>query len=902
MQRPPPGALRQTLLWKYATVFAAIVSALLALGGAVEVWRSWRGSLAAAAQLQQAQAHFAASQLANAIARVQEAMRSGVAKFDADATLSELRLEGAALLRHHGVISELHWIGPDGREELALSRFGLVPPGSARDWSAAAPVQAARAGAGQDAGPSLGARPDSSAGSRPGMSPPGRPKGEYRSAQHEGAPLSTPGRAKGEYRSAQLDDAPVNAAPRGGAALGAPYFRKSSEPYVTLAVAQDGAASRGRVLIAELSLKALQPLLQALPLAAGSTVYAVSTGGELLVHPELSLMLARTPMLRLPQVRRALGLDAIKAPQAARADGPGGAAGATATISTTSNVEGRDNQPMAGDGGIDLQGRAVVWAAARGPGMPWVVVAEQPRATVLQPVFAAVAQTLALLALGLAATLIASVGLARRWVRPIRQIEAAARELADGRFEQRIDVATGDELQRLAEQFNRMAAHLAQTHATQEQRIAERTAALARADQAKTRFLAVASHDLRQPVHALALFAEQLSQARLAPVHKVLAQHIEDAAQSLQALVEGLLDLSRLDLDQTPVAPRDFALNDALQAVVALLAPSAQARGLGLRAVPTALWVHSDPALLQRILLNLVTNALRYTEQGRVLLGARQRGERVELFVADTGVGIAAEQLPRVWDEFHRAGAAGAAGGADISPAGGAGGEVGLGLGLSIVARLAARLGHRAALSSVPGRGTVARLWLPRALPALPADAERAADARLAAAGTTAVQRGVDADCADAGDGAVAAAVSVAEPLRGRRALVVDDDALARQALTAQLARWGCDVAAAASAPEALAQARHRAPEFVLCDLHLGPSDSALTLLPQLRLACGGTLPCIVVTGDGSAATLDRVRAAGWPLLNKPVAPARLRALLEHALHDPALLEHTLREAALPPG
>jgi signal transduction histidine kinase len=714
--------VRRPLLWKYAATLSLLVSALLLAGGALGAWQLYRAARASIEQVQQAEARFAATEIAGFMARVQGALRASTAKFavlDALA-VDDLRIELASLLRHHPELAELRWISAGGREQLALGRVGVDEAGSQRDWSA--------------------------------------------------DPRYTGARELGTWVS------PVS-------------FRKGSEPHVSVAVASPTA---GSVLAAELNLKLVRDLVGR---GSSATTYVLDSDSHLIAHPDIGLVLARTDFSRLPQVVLAM--------------------------------RGREAGPAR-----DIAGEPVIASHARVGPLPWTVIVEQPTARALAPVVETLLPALAIVALGIAAAIVASFVLAQRLVRPIQEIEAQARRLAEGRFDAPIALATGDELQALAEQFNRMAARLGETLASQERRIAERTHELALANEAKTRFLAAASHDLRQPMHALGLFAGQLRATALPPEAAPLADRVAESAQHLGTLLDALLDLSQLDAGAVRAEPRALPLQPLLARLAQQFAPAAEAKGLAVSAVPTRLWVHSDPLLLERILQNLLANALRYTREGRVLLGCRRRGSEVELLVADTGCGIAPEHLPQVFDEFWRAGRRSRDGG--------------IGLGLAIVQRLARLLGHGVGLDSVPGRGTVARLRLARAEPQAETAAEPAAP----------------------------------DSLRARRVLVIDDEAAAREALQGLLARWGCEVRTASGLHSALAQAPGS--ELVLCDLELEPGPDGVEVVQALRQACGPALRCAFVSGSSSAALVDKARRTGLPIAFKPTPPARLRALLEH--------------------
>jgi signal transduction histidine kinase len=226
-----------------------------------------------------------------------------------------------------------------------------------------------------------------------------------------------------------------------------------------------------------------------------------------------------------------------------------------------------------------------------------------------------------------------------------------------------------------------MAGQLQETHAMQESRIAERTHDLALANEAKTRFLAAASHDLRQPLHALALFVGQLRVLELPPDAGQLAERIERSVESLEALLEALLDLSKLDVAAVKAHPQALSLQDLLARLAMQFTPDADEKGLALTQARTSLWTCSDPILLERIVMNLLSNAVRYTKRGRILIGCRPRADKVELVVADTGGHRRKPSASRLSGVLRAAPQRGM--------------STGLGLGLAIVKRLADLLDHR---------------------------------------------------------------------------------------------------------------------------------------------------------------------------------------------------------------
>jgi signal transduction histidine kinase/CheY-like chemotaxis protein len=473
---------------------------------------------------------------------------------------------------------------------------------------------------------------------------------------------------------------------------------------------------------------------------------------------------------------------------------------------------------------------------------------EQPRSEALAPIYASLTRHTVILLLALGLALLASATLARRMVAPIRKLQAGAQQIGAGDLGHRIDVDSGDELQELAEQFNRMGVQLQESYADLERRIAERTRDLEAANQAKSRFLAAASHDLRQPLHALSLLAAQLDRPEDGVPGSARVAQLRAGIATLGDLFDDLLDISKLEAGAVVAQPEDFALSAIFDAIRIQFAPEVRDKALELRVRPTNAWVHSDPVLLQRILVNFVSNAVRYTGSGGVLVGARKRGPNVEIAVWDTGCGIAAECREEIFREFVQL----------ESPNRDRG--KGLGLGLAIVARLAPLLGSKVELRSVPGKGSMFAIRVPLA-------------DGCAASNTLSIHR-------------YHAEQSDATPLRGLFALVVDDDEIARAGLQGLLERWGCLVLAAGSAAEALGLlSRHdRAPELLVCDYHLRMGENGIEAIRRIRAASECVIPAILVTGDASPEVLHAAREHGHPLIHKPVAPAKLRALINRLL------------------
>ena len=593
---------------------------------------------------------------------------------------------------------------------------------------------------------------------------------------------------------------------RGGGTYASPvYFRRENEPFLSLAVGSSAPAAG--VLIAEVSLKFMWEVVSRVRLGQNGLAYVVDSRGRLVSHPDLRLVLARTDLSRLPHVS-----DAIARAPAAR-----------------------------------LHTRNLAGATALAAGVPisrfgWTVFAELPASEALAPVYAVVTRTALLGALGLLGAFAASYFLARRMVRPIRALGEGADRIGAGQLGERIHVGTGDELDALGAQFNRMAERLEESYATLEARIAERTEQLAQANHAKTRFLAAASHDLRQPMHALALTVGELRETASAPELAALARRIDRSVDALEDLLDALLDVSKLDAGAVQPERRALPLQPLLERLADEFAPAAEAKGLRFRVAPTSLWTESDPTLLGRCLLNLVANAVRYTREGGVVVGCRRRGAQAEIVVADSGIGIAAADQARIFEEFYQAG----------SPQRDR--ATGLGLGLAIVDRVARLLGHAITVKSQVGRGSVFGVRVP-IVPPRP------------------------------GEPASAAPETGMQQLAGLRVLVVDDEPDVRAALDGLLQRWGCSVETAASGGEALSAGR-ASPDLVLCDLRLGEGESGFDVLDRLQARWGTSLHGIIVTADASTERIADAHARGYSLLHKPVRPAKLRALLEQLLRE----------------
>lgn len=589
------------------------------------------------------------------------------------------------------------------------------------------------------------------------------------------------------------------------------YFRQQTEPYLTLALASEHRG--GGVIVAEVNLKFVWDVISRVQVGKTGHAYVVDGNGQLISHPNISLVLQKTELSDLAQVRAAL------AP-------PG------------SNTEAFNLTDVR-----SLEGQSVLVAHAPIAQLGWVVLVEQPLTEAFAPLYASLFHTALLWLLGLGLSIAASLALARRMVTPIHALQAGAARLGAGKLDEHIVVNTHDELAALADEFNRMAARLRDSYADLERKVEERTRELAAANLAKSRFLAAASHDLRQPMHALGLFVAQLHNRVADPQCRHIAAQAEVAVEALQELFDAILDVSRLDTGAVTPHIAAFELNGLLERLAASFAPAIHQKGLSLRVVPTSLAVRADAVLLERILINLLSNAVRYTERGGIVVCCRPRAGRVRIEVWDTGIGIPEAQQEAVFEEFFQAG----------NPERDQ--RRGLGLGLAIAARLAKLLGSRIELASRPHKGSVFAFELERVEVPVKLACELMPSAEN-------------------------------ESLQGASILLVDDDNLVQEAMHALLAHWGCAVTLAASGDEALAalEQRAQAPDAILCDYRLSAGETGIDAIRRLRHVWGLQIPASLVSGDTAPERVSEARRHGLTLLHKPVRPAKLRALLEHLL------------------
>lgn len=449
----------------------------------------------------------------------------------------------------------------------------------------------------------------------------------------------------------------------------------------------------------------------------------------------------------------------------------------------------------------------------------------------------------------------------RRITGPIRKLSDAVQAIGEGDLGTRVSIQTRvSELETLAQGMNEMTAQLQQEHAVLQQRVEEATHALKikkeeaeRASHDKSRFLAVASHDLRQPLHALGLYVAELQRKVSGADQQRLVEQVEHSIEALSALLNALLDISKLDAGAVIPQIQTCAVDAILKRIAADYQMLAKVKNIRLVVRPCAGYVTTDPLLLERILTNLVSNAIRYTyPNGSVMLACRRRKNSLHIEVRDNGIGISGADRDNIFREFFQV----------MQPQ--LDSSRGLGLGLAIVARLVKLLGHRIELRSIPGKGSVFSLEVPIAVNF---------DKSMMAAN---VQVAPNLD-QESGKSALA----------GKRLLVVDDDAAVLSGTVGILASWGCQVSAAAS----VSQVEHFLHDglkwdLIISDYQLENNTNGIEVIDLVREHQHQQIPCILISGDISPAVLKLASVSGHHLLHKPVRPAKLRSLIEHLLDE----------------
>ena len=369
------------------------------------------------------------------------------------------------------------------------------------------------------------------------------------------------------------------------------------------------------------------------------------------------------------------------------------------------------------------------------------------------------------------------------------------------------------------------------------------------ANHAKTRFLAAASHDLRQPIHALNLYLGAFNAVPLPPQSAALLAKVRQCALIMDEMFRTLLDVSKLDAGAVQPRISVFPLASIFSRIKLEFEPQAHAKGIDLHILRSSAFVRSDSGMVERILHNLVSNAIRYTDRGRVVLGCRRHHGKVRVSVYDTGIGVEPREHSLIFEEFYQAGR----GERERSK--------GLGLGLAIVKRVTRLLGAGLTFRSRPGHGSLFAFDLERAQPV---ELPTLRFNRKAAAGN--------------------------RDLTGRLIVVIDDEELILDAAQTLLKQWNCLVVAATSGREALRQLTSytRPPDVLLCDFRLGDGENGVAVAEALRNEFNSDIPTLLITGDTNPEQIRAIAASGLAVLHKPLREDELNDAIS-ALCAPAL-------------
>ena len=445
-------------------------------------------------------------------------------------------------------------------------------------------------------------------------------------------------------------------------------------------------------------------------------------------------------------------------------------------------------------------------------------------------------------------TVLIAMRMSRRIIFPVMEMDNGVRRIGDGHLDTQITGSKIQELDALASGINKMARQLQHDRNTLQQRIDDATQELRRkkeeAERAnfdKSRFLAAASHDLRQPMHALGLFIGELhSRLDTQEQHKI-ANKVEESVEALSSLLDSLLDISKLDAGIVIPQIQSVDIDAMTKRLAQDFVTVAQRKNITLRFHSISAVVMSDPVLLERILLNLLSNAIRYTPQnGTVMLACRLRGDNVRIEIRDNGIGIPPEEQQNVFHEFVQLENSAR----DRSK--------GIGLGLAIVDRLSRLLHQPLTLRSAPGQGSTFSITVPRVF-------------------------GIDDLLAE--PQAPVAALYKHDRLENLRVLVVDDDTLVRFSTAGILESWGCHVSVAENLQDVMEKYGDACFDLVICDYRL-PDGDGLMFVELIKEQCEIQPAFVLVSGDTDPEILQAAKQCGVNLIYKPVRPAKLRSLM----------------------
>jgi signal transduction histidine kinase len=461
------------------------------------------------------------------------------------------------------------------------------------------------------------------------------------------------------------------------------YFVQNSEPYMTIAFPiEQFAGTVIGVLQAEVNLKHVWDVVSHIKAGEAGYAYVVSRSGDLIAHRDISLVLRRQNLGHLTQVKAA-------SQAASGAPRPG------VTLA------------------YNMDGKKVISSYAFIPSLQWLVIIERPAEEAYTPLYASMLRTSALLLVGFTMAVLASLFVGRRVVRPLEALRRGVERIGKGELNHRLALKTGDEIEILAEEFNEMAAHVRDAYTGLERKVAERTHALKvanekleEASQLKSQFLANVNHELRTPVSAIIGYARLVLRATEGQISQLQRDNLRDLLNNAERLlnqIDSLLEFSKIEAGKMEMRVEPVGVNEVIQGAISTIEPTLNGANVRIiREIGSDLpALNTDREKLRQIILNLLDNAVKFTERGEIKIAASEQNGSVKLVVSDTGIGIENEELKQIFEEFHRG---------DLSATKK---YRGTGLGLAIVKKFVNLLGGQVAVESEVGRGSVFTVTLP---------------------------------------------------------------------------------------------------------------------------------------------------------------------------------------------
>jgi signal transduction histidine kinase len=461
------------------------------------------------------------------------------------------------------------------------------------------------------------------------------------------------------------------------------YFVQNSEPYMTIAYPiEQFAGTVIGVLQAEVNLKHVWDVVSNIKTGEAGYAYVVSRSGDLIAHRDISLVLRRQNLGHLTQIKGAFQV-ASGAPRP--------------KVTLASNLEGK----------------RVISSHAFIPSLQWLVVIERPAEEAYIPLYASMLRTSGLLLVGFTMAVLASLFLGRRVVRPLESLRRGVERIGKGDLTYRLDLKTGDEIEILADEFNEMAKHLRDAYTGLEHKVAERTQELTianeklgEASQLKSQFLANVNHELRTPVSAIIGYAHLVLRATEGQISRLQRENLEDLLRNAERLlnqIDSLLEFSKIEVGKMEVHVQPVKVDEVIHGAISTIEPIVNGGSVRIvrEIAPGIPALNTDREKLRQIILNLLDNALKFTERGEIKISASQQNGSLKLAVSDTGIGIQKEDLNKIFEEFHR--------GSSFSTKN----YRGTGLGLAIAKKFVNLLGGEIAVESEVGKGSVFTVTLP---------------------------------------------------------------------------------------------------------------------------------------------------------------------------------------------